>query len=99
MEGLRQSKFYIYLQLFVSVVIAELGDRSMIATVALASKYSMVVLIIGGALGHVVATGLATVAGEFIGLRCPPKCVAITSGLIFIAFAVYDFVFDIQPML
>ena len=46
MEGLRQSKFYIYLQLFVSVVIAELGDRSMIATVALASKYSMVVLII-----------------------------------------------------
>jgi putative Ca2+/H+ antiporter (TMEM165/GDT1 family) len=72
-----------------------MGDRSQISAVALAAKYTYFSLAVGGSIGHMLATGLASVCGKVIGKYCSEKCINYAGGIIFLGFSIYSLVVDI----
>lgn len=68
------------------IFLAECGDRSMLATVALATSYSPMGVMFGATAGHAVATGLAVIGGAIMGKYINEKMVTISSGILFIIF-------------
>ena len=79
---------------FVSVFIAELGDKTQRATILFASSRSASawVVFLGSALALVTTSALAVFAGEMIGARMNPTLVSRLAGLGFIAVGVWTFV-------
>ena len=74
---------------FVTVVIAfflaELGDKTMLATVTLASQLRDALPVwIGSTLGMVVADGIAVIIGLVIGKRLPTRAIKYGSATVFI---------------
>ena len=74
--------------------IAEWGDRSQIATIALAAAKDPYGVIVGGCLGHAMCTGLAVVGGKALGKTTDEKTVTKVGGIIFLLFAVHSLFFD-----
>lgn len=68
--------------------LAELGDKTMLATVTLATKNGLVGTWIGSTIGMVAADGLAIVVGQQLGARLPEKTVRIGAAIIFVIFGV-----------
>lgn len=67
-----------------SFLLAELGDRTMFATIALASNHSWVAVWVGSVAGMVAAGGLAIAIGITVGKHIPERAVAVASGLLFL---------------
>ena len=72
----------------------EWGDRSQIATIALASAKDPYGVTAGGIVGHSMCTGLAVVGGRMLASRISEKHVHVVGGLIFLVFAAYSFFFE-----
>lgn len=68
--------------------LAEWGDRSQIATIALAASRDMAGVIVGGVLGHALCTGLAVIGGRLLASSISERAVALMGGVLFIIFAV-----------
>ena len=68
--------------------LAEWGDRSQIATIALAASKDVYGVIIGGVLGHAICTSLAVIGGRILATRISERAVALIGGVLFITFAV-----------
>jgi len=81
-------------QAFVLTFLAEWGDRSQIATIALASAKDPYGVVAGGVVGHAMCTGLAVVGGRMLASRISEKHVAVVGGIIFLIFACYSFFFE-----
>jgi len=81
-------------QAFMLTFLAEWGDRSQIATIALASAKDPYGVVAGGIIGHAMCTGLAVVGGRMLASRISEKHVAVVGGLIFLGFAAYSFLFE-----
>ena len=69
--------------------LAELGDKTMFATVTLAADNDVVGTWIGSTLGMVAADALAIVVGRQLGARLPERIVKIGAALAFVVFGVY----------
>jgi putative Ca2+/H+ antiporter (TMEM165/GDT1 family) len=69
------------------IFVAEWGDRSMLATIALAIKSNPVGVATGATLGHAVATLLAVSIGSMASKYISEKVVQIIGGVLFLAFA------------
>jgi len=82
----------IFTQAFTLTFLAEWGDRSQIATIALAASKNVSGVIIGGLIGHAFCTGLAVIGGRMLAARISEKTVAIVGGVLFLAFAIHSFV-------
>jgi putative Ca2+/H+ antiporter (TMEM165/GDT1 family) len=67
--------------------LAELGDKTMLATVTLATDGNIVGVWIGSTLGMVAADALAIVAGRALGTRLPDRAVRIGAAIAFFVFA------------
>lgn len=67
------------------------GDRSQIATIALASSQNVYGVVIGGLLGHAFCTGMAVIGGRMLAARISEKTVAIIGGILFLFFAITSF--------
>ncbi|MBO0854463.1 MAG: TMEM165/GDT1 family protein [Nocardia sp.] len=67
-----------------SFLLAELGDRTMFATMALASNHSWIAVWAGSIAGMVAAGGLAIAIGITVGKHLPERGIAIASGLLFL---------------
>ncbi|WP_305779622.1 TMEM165/GDT1 family protein [Nocardia nova] len=67
-----------------SFLLAELGDRTMFATIALASNHNWVAVWAGSVAGMVAAGGLAIAIGITVGKHIPERAVAVASGLLFL---------------
>ncbi|MEU6560011.1 TMEM165/GDT1 family protein [Nocardia nova] len=65
-------------------LLAELGDRTMFATLALASNHSWPAVWIGSVAGMVAAGGLAIAIGITVGKHIPERAIAVASGLLFL---------------
>jgi putative Ca2+/H+ antiporter (TMEM165/GDT1 family) len=66
--------------------LAELGDRTMLATVLVASRErDFVGVWLGSTLGLVIANALAIIVGKMLGKRLPEKALKYATALIFIA--------------
>lgn len=68
--------------------LAELGDKTMLATVTLATQEGLVGVWAGSTLGMVAADALAIVVGKALGDRLPEKTIRIGSAIAFFVFAV-----------
>lgn len=70
-------------------VLAELGDKTMLATVTLAADRDWVGVWIGSTLGMVVADGLAILVGVVAGKHLPERIIQLLAAALFLAFGVY----------
>jgi putative Ca2+/H+ antiporter (TMEM165/GDT1 family) len=81
----------VFTQAFTLTFLAEWGDRSQIATIALAASKNVLGVIIGGLIGHAFCTGVAVVGGRLLAARISERTVAIVGGVSFVACAVHSF--------
>jgi len=74
---------------FVLTFLAEWGDRSQIATIALAAQKDPYGVTLGGIVGHTFCTSLAVIGGRMLASRISERTVAISGGCLFLIFAVH----------
>jgi putative Ca2+/H+ antiporter (TMEM165/GDT1 family) len=72
----------------VAFFLAELGDKTMLATVTLAADHGALGIWIGSTLGMVAADALAITVGRFAGTRLPERMVRIGAAAVFFAFGI-----------
>jgi len=72
----------------VAFLLAELGDKTMLATITLATTQGPVGTWAGSTLGMVAADALAIVVGKQLGTRLPEKAVRIGATVAFVVFGV-----------
>eukprot|EP01065_Artemidia_motanka_P018997 TRINITY_DN2241_c0_g1_i2.p1 TRINITY_DN2241_c0_g1~~TRINITY_DN2241_c0_g1_i2.p1 ORF type:complete len:391 (+),score=93.16 TRINITY_DN2241_c0_g1_i2:79-1251(+) len=78
----------IFIQAFTLTFIAEWGDRSQIATIALAAAKNAFGVCIGGIVGHSICTGAAVILGQKVSHMLSPRHVNCIGGVLFLAFGV-----------
>lgn len=84
-----QMKANTFLTTLVLFFIAEVGDKTQLATVALAAKYQNLWLVTAGTtLGMLFADGLAVFFGRKITERLPMKWIHIGSAILYVIFGV-----------
>ena len=71
-----------------AILIAEMGDKTQIATAALASQASLVGTWIGATLGEVTSGLIGALAGSIIGDRISPRQLQVASALMFVTFGI-----------
>jgi putative Ca2+/H+ antiporter (TMEM165/GDT1 family) len=74
----------------VTFFLAELGDKTMLTTVTLASQYSPVQVWLGSTVGMVLSDALAIWVGQALGARLPEKAVKLGAAFIFLAFGLFS---------
>lgn len=79
----------VFLTTVISFFLAEMGDKTQLATVALAARYSSVTLVtIGTTLGMLASNALAIFLGDRLLQKIPMKWVRIVASLLFAGFGV-----------
>jgi putative Ca2+/H+ antiporter (TMEM165/GDT1 family) len=81
----------LFLSGFSMTFFAEWGDRSQIATIALAAARHPVGVTLGGILGHACCTGVAVYAGKMLSTHISERTVNLAGGLLFILFAIHGY--------
>jgi putative Ca2+/H+ antiporter (TMEM165/GDT1 family) len=82
----QQSTRSAFLAVGVAFFLAELGDKTMLATVTLATTEGWFGTWVGSTLGMVAADALAIGAGALLGRQLPEKAVRIGAAVLFFAF-------------
>jgi Ca2+/H+ antiporter, TMEM165/GDT1 family len=82
---------------FSAFLLAELGDKTMLATITLAADHDWVGVWIGSTIGMVVADGLAIVVGAVAGKHLPERVIQITAAALFLLFGAYMLLENIFP--
>lgn len=72
-----------------SFVLAELGDKTMLATVTLASDHNWAGVWIGATAGMVLADGVAIAAGRLMHKRLPARFLHILASVLFLLFGLW----------
>lgn len=93
-KGIKQGFAEIAMQAFTLTFLAEWGDRSQIATIALSAAKNPYGVTLGGCVGHTVCTGLAVLGGRMLAARISEKTVNIGGGIIFLIFGVHSVFFE-----
>ncbi|GKZ00362.1 hypothetical protein MPSEU_000989200 [Mayamaea pseudoterrestris] len=84
------SNYQVLLQSLTLTFLAEWGDRSQIATIALAAAKNPIGVMIGGCIGHSICTGVAVVGGRILASRISEKMVSQWGGIIFLVFGMHS---------
>jgi putative Ca2+/H+ antiporter (TMEM165/GDT1 family) len=93
----KPSRFGPLLTVATSFFLAELGDKTMLATVAIASQQSSFVGVwLGSTLGMVVADGIAIIVGKVMGMRLPERLIKYFAAIIFFASGIVTIVIAIK---
>jgi Ca2+/H+ antiporter, TMEM165/GDT1 family len=72
----------------VAFFLAELGDKTMLATITLASREGLLGTWLGSTLGMVAADAIAIVVGRQLGRRLPDRAIRIGAAASFVIFGV-----------
>ena len=75
-------------QAFTLTFLAEWGDRSQIATIALAAAREPFGVTCGACLGHALCTGIAVIGGKLLASSISERTVLLVGGVLFCIFAV-----------
>lgn len=77
---------------FILTFLGEWGDRSQIATIALAAAHNIWLVAFGTIAGHFLCTGMAVIGGRWIATRISVKHVTLGGAIMFILFGfIYAF--------
>lgn len=74
--------------------VAEWGDRSQIATIALASSKNPIGVTIGGIVGHSICTASACIGGRMLASNISEKTVCQWGGVVFLLFSIHSLCFE-----
>ncbi|CAL1352912.1 unnamed protein product [Linum trigynum] len=81
----------IFLEAFILTFLAEWGDRSQIATIALATHKNAVGVAVGATIGHTICTSVAVIGGSMLASKISQKTVATIGGLLFLGFSLSSY--------
>jgi Ca2+/H+ antiporter, TMEM165/GDT1 family len=70
--------------------LAELGDKTMLSTVTLATDHPIIPVWLGSSLGMVLSDGLAIIVGQILGAKLPERTVKTGAAIIFFGFGLYS---------
>ena len=90
---LQAANFMILSQAFTMTFFAEWGDRSQIATIALAAHKDPYGVTLGGCIGHSLCTGIAVIGGRYLAGKIPERTVLLAGGVLFVLFALHAMFF------
>ena len=93
-KSIRKGFSQIAMQSFTLTFLAEWGDRSQIATIALSAAKNPYGVTLGGCIGHTLCTGMAVLGGRMLAARISEKTVSIFGGVIFLVFGVHSLFFE-----
>jgi len=82
----------VFWQALTLTFLGEWGDRSQIATIALAAESSAIMVFLGGFLGHVCCTSLAVLGGKYLANKISEKMVNISGGVLFLIFGIHNMI-------
>jgi len=82
----------IFVQSFILTFLGEWGDRSQIATIALAAAHDVFLVAFGTVVGHACCTGLAVLGGRWISTKISVKKVTLGGACLFLIFSFLYFV-------
>ena len=81
-----QTNRSVFFTVALAFFLAELGDKTMLATITLATDNGLVGTWIGSTFGMVAADALAIVVGQQLGARLPERVVKIGAAITFVVF-------------
>lgn len=84
--------FSLLVSIFVTIFLAEWGDKSQIATIAMGASGDTIGVVGGAILGHAFCTGVAILGGRMLSARISERQVVLSSGVLFLGFALYGIV-------
>ena len=93
---LKRTLQQIALQAFTMTFLAEWGDRSQFATIALAADSNVWGVCLGGIIGHSICTGIAVIGGRFIANYVSEKTVTLVGGCLFLFFGFLALVYGYE---
>jgi putative Ca2+/H+ antiporter (TMEM165/GDT1 family) len=73
----------------VAFFLAELGDKTMLATITLATQHGWFGTWLGSTIGMVAADALAIAAGRLLGTRLPERAVRYGAAALFLVFGIW----------
>jgi len=74
----------------IAFFIAEMGDKTQLATIALAVEYNTVIRVwLGTTIGMVVSNAIGIIVGNVMGKHIPERAIKWFSAVVFIAFGIY----------
>ncbi|MEO1428002.1 MAG: TMEM165/GDT1 family protein [Cyanobacteria bacterium J06632_19] len=79
----------ILLEAFVLVFVAEWGDRTQIATIALAAENNPIGVSIGAILGHAICAAIAVTSGRMLAGQITERQLTAAGGCLFIVFGIF----------
>lgn len=89
-EETKPQRFGPFLTVAVTFFLAELGDKTMLTTITIASQQrSFAGVWLGSTFGMVLADGLAIILGTVMGKRMPEKTVKIIAAVVFFAAGIW----------
>ena len=80
---------YVLLAVISSFLLAELGDKTMIATVTLASNHDWIGVWVGATIGMVLADGAAIAVGVLLHRRLPEHFLHMLASVLFLLFGLW----------
>ena len=86
-----------FLLSFAVIFVAEMGDKTMLATITLAADHDWVGVWIGSTLGMVVADGLAIIVGAVAGKHLPERLIQLVAAALFLLFGAYMLLENVFP--
>ena len=88
----QQTQLAIFLEAFGLTFLAEWGDRTQIATIALAAGNNPVGVTIGAILGHAICAAIAVIGGRMLAGRISERVLTFSGGCLFLVFGVFSWV-------
>lgn len=72
----------------VSFLVAEMGDKTQLATITLAGSRDAIGVWLGASVGMFASNAIAVVIGRFAGKRLPQRAIAVGAAILFFVFGV-----------
>lgn len=88
------STYSVFMMALTLTFVAEWGDRSQIATIALASAKNPIGVTIGAIIGHSICTASACMGGRILASNISEKTVSQYGGIIFLIFGFHSLFFE-----
>lgn len=89
-EDKKESKFGPVITVAIAFFLAEMGDKTQLATVSLAAKYSnMSLVLLGTTIGMVVADGIGIIVGIVLRKHIPERIIKWASAILFMLFGLH----------